>query len=1131
MAIPLTQQITNTITIQPAKKTLYTMPIIGNKQPLFRNPLTGNLISSKYASKKRIIDNIAKANAVINVYNQDIDKFNILYQNLASTQILTNREDVGFFKYRVMFNNIDSLHELYDTLRALQERIFFNNTFVMTHYILGWSDNNKPIFRTFSPDNLRIDFAYFQTDIDDMETGEQYGSDPINTNTNQLMTNNIIIYVQQINRPQGISDKIIFPIVDVNKISGNKKNNCLVNTINYLKLDIPQKYKENFDVFLKYIKKEDGGLCNIVSNIIKDLDIISITKRSPEIKETENKGKIRKIVLYSINKQDFELQYRHYLPENKINVVFCNNSNHIDVATSLDVEGLFCNSRGILYKLNCAGFAYELYNGDCMNLERKVVEHETIIDTVNYVFFDYETVIDYEKNNCVNPYSISYFYFSHKELINMTLKTQEGFNIEDEITKKIFEEKKRCVNNTGFNCNTDFITFLKEFQRDKKVVLVSYNGANFDNFLLYDGIKKSEQNKEDDLKISKVLFNGNQILNFTINGTHALYDLNRFIAGSLSDNCKSFGVPAKYCKKSGYNFDEIQELYDTLPKEEFISKLKETDKLEEYNNNDVYSLAIIFCKWFRAIYDLKDDFEFGENLYDFTNKITIGSLGYTAFNKNFKKLKIELPALTIEKYQLMQKFKVAGRVDLFGKPNNKVSEKVYSIDRCSQYPYLMCVAPVYYPCGKIITQKKYIKPDVNIGWFMCNIDQRPLIAQNLPPIYPKKIFNTAGDSIENDFDNYEPLENYFINNYEIENLRKYGVIVDIIDHKENFTFTQKIKGCELFKFVLNWMKLKNDQDTLKTSKSPLYNASMRETYKLLMNCISGKVIEGLHVDKTTIINDKEKFQQLTSKYNVNVINEIGNDIYLSYKVSEAEIIKQQKPIYLGCLIYTYSRGCMYDDIISVIGKKNCLYMDTDSIQMTEENFNIWKAKAEKEIVPHWEEVEQVDIRYKEHKKYEEGTKVFGSFENELEDNNINYYLQKKFHGHFMKNGDNIDYCKVRFKGVQRSSLFLTGNEDIITQKDDKFIKNKTDKEINKFCFENKIMEIGADFSVGKGTIKNQYEFFEKLHIDKFCSVLCRGLKRVVKNSNRGVGIEETEKFNKNHNTVQATFTIKNIIIN
>ena len=57
MAIPLTQQITNTITIQPAKKTLYTMPIIGNKQPLFRNPLTGNLISSKYASKKRIIDN------------------------------------------------------------------------------------------------------------------------------------------------------------------------------------------------------------------------------------------------------------------------------------------------------------------------------------------------------------------------------------------------------------------------------------------------------------------------------------------------------------------------------------------------------------------------------------------------------------------------------------------------------------------------------------------------------------------------------------------------------------------------------------------------------------------------------------------------------------------------------------------------------------------------------------------------------------------------------------------------------------------------------------------------------------------------------------------------------------------
>ena len=550
MATTLTQQLTKTITTQPIKKILYTMPIIANKQPLFRNPLTGNLVSSKYASKKRIIDNIIKANAIINIYNQDIDRFNILYQNLQSTQILTNREDVGFFKYRIMFDNIDSLNNLYETLRALQERLYFSKTFVMTHYILGWSDNNKPIFRTFSPDNLRIDFPYFQSDIDDMETGEQYGSDPINTNTNQLMTNNIIIYVQQINKPQGISDKIIFPIVDVNKIVGNKKNNCLENTINYLKLDIPLEHKQNFDVFLKYIKEEGGYKFNIVSNIIKDLDLINLSKRTPEIKEIDNKGKIRKIVLYAITKQDFKLQYRHYLPENKINVVFCNNSNHIDVATSLDVEGLFCNSKGILYKLNSADFAYELYKGDCMNLERKEVEHETIIDIVNYVFFDYETVIDYEKNNCVNPYSISYFYFSHEELISMTLSTKEGFNIEDEITKKIFEDKKRCINNTGFNCNVDFITFLKEFQRNKKVVLVSYNGANFDNFLLYDGIKKSAQNKEDDLKISKVLFNGNQILNFTINNTHTLYDLNRFIAGSLADNCKSFGVSAKYCKKS-----------------------------------------------------------------------------------------------------------------------------------------------------------------------------------------------------------------------------------------------------------------------------------------------------------------------------------------------------------------------------------------------------------------------------------------------------------------------------------------------------------------------------------------------------------------------------------------------------
>ena len=1135
--ITLLQSLNKTINTQPAKKNLVVMPITND--PYFKNPLTNKFVKNNYTSRYRIKASIDKYNnEKIIPYNQEIDNFNIFYQKFQSIDFKVKRSDVGFFIGVVNFTDINSREELYEVLQQLQKRILFNNKFVLSYYTLTWREGGTPIFRTFNPDNLVFGFEYFDDDLGQMESGNssQYGSDPINTNTAQLVYNTVKIYVQQIERPEGVSDKLIFPVVDVNNLQGYSKNNCLKNCIKYLNLNIPEEHTENFDLFSKYISNS-GTPINIYSNILSKLNIANITRRTPELKETKIKDKIRKLALYRITQTDFEIQKRvsncYNTPNN---LLFCPISNHIDVIKSFEINELYCNTKGTIYRLNKFGFAYELYQGDTINEERKIINKEDIENVLYYVFFDYETVIDYYKNNCLNPYSISYFYISHEELIIISgvgIKNNTGFDINNSTTKKIFEDKKRCVNNTGFNCNKNFIEFLKEFQRDKKIVLVSYNGANFDNFILYDGIKKSYKEDDDNLIISNVLFNGNQILNFKINNTHSLYDLNRFIAGSLSENCKSFGVPEKYFKISGYNHDEIQNFYDTLTKEQFICKLKENSKLEDYNNNDVYSLAIIFCKWFKSLFELKDDFDFGRGLYNFTDKITIGSLGYTSFNKNAKQIGVELPKLNTEKYKLIQKYKVAGRVDLFGKPNNKVFERVFSIDRCSQYPYLMAVAPVYYPCGDIIPQKTYIHPDKNIGWFMCNIDQRTLKNKNLPPIYPQKVFNTAGDSIENNFDNYEPLERYFINNHEIEHLKKYCVIVEIIEHEENFIFSDKIKGCKLFKFILNWMKLKNKQDDYKKSKSVLYNSAMRETYKLLMNCISGKVIEGLHVEKTTVINDKEKFKKLTTKYNINVINEIGDEIYLSYKVEEDEIINQQKPIYLGCLIYTYSRSCMYDDIISKIGRESCLYMDTDSVQMGEKSFKKWRETAEKEIVPHWEEVEEIDERYKTHKKFEEGSKVFGSFENELEDNNVNYYLQKKFHGHFMINNNEIDYCKVRFKGVQRNSLFLNGKEDIIIQEDGKYKKNKTDEEINKFSFDNKNLEIGADYSKEdkKGEIKNQYNFFEKLHTDKIASVLCRGLKRVVKNSNRGVGIEEKERFNNNNNTVQATFTIKNIVIN
>ena len=61
--------------------------------------------------------------------------------------------------------------------------------------------------------------------------------------------------------------------------------------------------------------------------------------------------------------------------------------------------------------------------------------------------------------------------------------------------------------------------------------------------------------------------------------------------------------------------------------------------------------------------------------------------------------------------------------------------------------------------------------------------------------------------------------------------------------------------------VEDFMKEKNQQDTYKKNKDEKYNPALRETEKLLMNSLSGKVIEGLHTEKTEAINSVSEYEK------------------------------------------------------------------------------------------------------------------------------------------------------------------------------------------------------------------------------------------------------------------------------
>jgi hypothetical protein len=318
-----------------------------------------------------------------------------------------------------------------------------------------------------------------------------------------------------------------------------------------------------------------------------------------------------------------------------------------------------------------------------------------------------------------------------------------------------------------------------------------------------------------------------------------------------------------------------------------------------------------------------------------------------------------------------------------------------------------------------------------------------------------------------------------------------------------------------------------------------------------MNSLSGKVIEGLHTEKITACNSIAEFEDIKNKAeSINVINVIGDKFFVNYTVNEEKVCeKSQRPIYLGVLIYDYAKRYMYEYGISKVGKKALIYQDTDCLKYRNTDFVAWKQWIDSDNVqvPHWEEVELVDPRYKNHKIYEENSKVFGSFEDELnkmnkninkegENNYVFYCLQKKT-WLYAVNGE----VKYRFKGLNSRCILLQDDSFGLSKyqknkeiKDEKQIKKEKEKvkNMNNFTLYN-FFNNNTNLCIGDTETKNmtnQVKLFEEVYQNKEAYVLCQSFRKIVKNTLRNVNEEDTHKHNKSLNTIQVQYTVKHIKI-
>ena len=702
--------------------------------------------------------------------------------------------------------------------------------------------------------------------------------------------------------------------------------------------------------------------------------------------------------------------------------------------------------------------------------------------------------MDFEQSSCMRPYSLSIFCVDAIVLGHLNESDEKGDKEQIQIIKD-----RHAHTFLGADCGEQFIEWIVRMQDNQRFTFIGFNNSNFDNLLLMNTMLKDTN----DLNVADIFIAGNAVMDFTLNGRHKTFDLHRHLVGSLADNCNAFKV--KCCAKKSFDHSIPQQHYLDGTLDEWCAGNTE---LREYNEYDVLATAVLYARYEAALKKIpavKD--------YPLLESKTVGSLIYKLFTAHNKK--VPLPKLSLDQYKRVLKYKAAGRVEMFN-GIQKLDERLASNDVCSLYPYVMSIAPVMYPAGEIVEVKKYDKK--RIGFYRCDIDQTSLRARNLPLIHPRKT------ETENQWDFDGILYDYTISNVMIELLRQHGCPVKVHD---GFVFTKAVKSCEMFGFLLDFMQAKNAQDELCETQNPTYNPALRNTIKLLSNAVSGKVIEGLHLEKTVALNDPLKYLELLkSAQSVNMVSAAGQKLFVTYTAKEADLISKQRPIYLGVFVYDYARTHMYNHSYSKIGLDKLLYTDTDATKCRYTDALKWQEYACKTIVPHWPEVEDVDPKFKTHCLYNANSKVYGSFEDELGEmvgSNYKFYcLQKKSWAYHCDTlvtegsklakkhpvGTVVPESKFRFKGVNPSAQLLT--QPLAESQKDRHLFHESNKH---------------------NSIKsNPIAFFEEIHSTGSARVLAVNFRRIIKNPHRNVRLDEIDKYNTLMSSVQVNYIEKTLKI-
>lgn len=656
-----------------------------------------------------------------------------------------------------------------------------------------------------------------------------------------------------------------------------------------------------------------------------------------------------------------------------------------------------------------------------------------------FVMIDYETVCDFSDESVLIPISLQYHIMGE---------------LPDSIDVK--NMKYRHVNIAyGRDCTKAIVDIItRKKSRNTKYTFVTYNGSRFDHYILYREMLRLMPDC-----VGSEFFVKNELLSFKINDIHDVFDLYKHLHLSLKDACDGFKINAQ---KGTIDFYDIQEKYDDMEKSQFEEYLRNDVNFNRYAKMDVICLAQLFERYVKILSGMGEGM-FGQYSKDLSKNLTYGGMMKKVFASHVADKGIKLPTIKDEKlFKDIKKSSTGGRVQLFC-GSDKIDERIASLDMSGCYTYCMAVMQdAWYGSGKIIECEKYedMPPD-KIGFFYCtNVNQSKAKVK----IIPKKGKN------ENIWDTKEIIkEETLLSTVVIDDLKKAKCTLTI---GKGIYFSDRVKGCELFGFLLKLMKEKSQQDTYNEQGSELYNPALRMILKSFMLILSGKLAEGLYLKQTLVMNAEQFKTAELMDDNVELLNAIEGKIICNIPVDIKTALRKSKPIYLSTLIYDYSHRYM-SRLYNMFSYKKLICTSTDSLKVRHSDFVKVQKKMLSTPLPHWEEVEKYDPRYKTAKMLAmtSNDKVIGSFVDEYAKNDYKY-------GIFFKKG-----CYY-LSGEKDKNITYSGlcAKDIPINNIEEF-KDMSPKELNDYYHTNKKVSEDPD------------KFFNDYYEKGVAHVLCQSIRR------------------------------------